>query len=105
MRAVSRSGSTDLGFGLVGSGSGVGSTDPETMVIRRNPILQDLSKLKAETLLTTNVDADGQLEGLLQLEEYNWEDYGVELVSRYLPGVGESLDELFEEVKGLTDFK
>ncbi|CAG8510193.1 15549_t:CDS:2 [Dentiscutata heterogama] len=42
---------------------------------------------------------------LFKLQEYCWEDHGVEMVSNPLPGVGELLDQEFTEIRDLTDYR
>ncbi|OZJ04618.1 hypothetical protein BZG36_02052 [Bifiguratus adelaidae] len=39
-----------------------------------------------------------------ELGEYNWEDHGISTISKYLPGIGEELDDMFQEVLNITDW-
>lgn len=41
---------------------------------------------------------------IFRLQDYNWEEHGCSLISKFLPETGELLDEEFNEILNLTDY-
>ncbi|RKP08036.1 PA26 p53-induced protein-domain-containing protein, partial [Thamnocephalis sphaerospora] len=74
--------------------------------VRCNPILDDMSRFRHPPVEVRHVDFDVKSDdySVFRLQDYCWEDHGVELVDKFLRGVGDLLDEEFKETLNITDF-
>ncbi|RKP25754.1 Sestrin, partial [Syncephalis pseudoplumigaleata] len=74
--------------------------------IRLNPVIDDMARFLHPPIELRHVDFDVKSEeySVFRLQDYCWEDHGVELVDQFLRGVGDLLDEEFKEALTITDF-
>ncbi|CAG8482826.1 9021_t:CDS:2 [Cetraspora pellucida] len=68
------------------------------------PITEDFSLFLDPTVEISYSDFPVEESSLFKLQEYCWEDHGVEMVSHPIPNVGELLDQEFSEIRDLTDY-
>ncbi|KAI8051522.1 PA26 p53-induced protein-domain-containing protein [Syncephalis plumigaleata] len=90
------------------SPTGTGSTLTYMSItsIRLNPVIDDMSRFLHPPIELRHVDFDVKSDeySVFRLQDYCWEDHGVELVDQFLRGVGDLLDEEFKEAQTITDF-
>ncbi|RUS19053.1 PA26 p53-induced protein-domain-containing protein [Jimgerdemannia flammicorona] len=90
--------------GLTGSSasSTVSFAIPQNPYARINPVHEDLTRFLDPEAQVPHEEFDSKHSEYSG--EYCWEDHGCELVSKYLPGLGEALDEQFSEALNITDW-
>lgn len=71
-----------------------------------NTQYEDLERFTSGSGEIKHVDFDFKSNEytIFRLQDYNWEEHGCSLVSKYLPETGELLDEEFSEILNLTDY-
>jgi hypothetical protein len=71
-----------------------------------NAQYEDLNRFTSGSNEIKHVDFDFKSNEytIFRLQDYNWEEHGCSLVSKYLPETGELLDEEFSEILNLTDY-
>jgi hypothetical protein len=77
-----------------------------TASVQCNPVLDDMSRFLHPPIEMRHVDFDVKSKeySVFRLQDYCWEDHGVEIVEQYLGNVGNLLDEEFKEALVITDF-
>jgi len=68
-------------------------------------VYEDLSRFLDPDTKVTREAFDTRNDEEFPLGEYCWEDHGCDLVSKYLPGLGEALDDEFSEALNITDWR
>ncbi|KAI9596443.1 Sestrin [Syncephalis fuscata] len=88
------------------TGTGSTLTYMSMCSIRLNPVIDDMSRFLHPPTELRHVDFDVKSDeySVFRLQDYCWEDHGVELVDQFLRGVGDLLDEEFKEALTITDF-
>lgn len=68
-------------------------------------VFEDLSRyLGSSELRHVDFNFKATAYSVFRLQDYSWEEHGCALVSEYLPGIGELLDEEFSATLNLTDY-
>lgn len=74
-----------------------------------NPSFEDFTRFmhaeEDQQIFLENFEAGHNGCEEFMLSEYCWEDHGCDLVNQFLPGLGEELDEEFNEALSITDWR
>lgn len=81
------------------------SKEPDSRQVKKARIEDKFSKyLGQEEVRHVDFDVKSTEYYVFRLQDYNWEEQGCSLVSKFLPEVGEMLDVEFNSILNLTDY-
>ncbi len=68
-------------------------------------VADDLQRfLSNEEIEHVDFDYKSDEYSIFRLQDYNWEEHGCAMISKFLPEIGEYLDEEFNAILNLTDY-
>lgn len=85
------------------------SDDSHESVSRVNVVHEDVTRfadpVQDQIIIKEEFQFDHEEYGEFMLGDYCWEDHGCDLVNHFLHGIGDDLDDEFNEALSITDWR